>query len=107
MSDDPADRMVRLRVARQRVRRHRSTSVVVAACLAVGVLAVAVTAVPAVLGHSPERSSVAPVQQTGTTPPTVDVAVAAPVLVPARSGRHERSGTVVPGHGCHRRTTVR
>ncbi|MCW2843618.1 MAG: hypothetical protein JWN22_1534 [Nocardioides sp.] len=82
MSDDPADRMVRLRVARQRVRPHRATSVVVTACLAVGVLAVAVAAVPAVLGRSEDRSSAPPVrteQRKSATPPAE---VPAPACLP-------------------------
>lgn len=68
-----ADRMVRLRAGRQQVRRRRAAGVVLAACVAVGGLAVAV---PAVLGHSTDRGSAPPADQSPTTAPTV----AAPVL---------------------------
>lgn len=68
-----ADRMARLRAGRQQVGRRRAAGVVLAACVAVGGLAVAV---PAVLGHSTDRGLAPPADQSPTTAPIV----AAPVL---------------------------
>lgn len=80
-----ADRMVRLRTGRRQVRRRRATGVVLAACVAVGGLAVAV---PVVSGHSADRGSAPPADQASTPPPTL----AAPVLEcpPVRFARSDR-----------------